>query len=380
MTAKHFTSVLALALLAFPLGAQETPVPPELARARRDVQDLEERLRRLEQVRATLDRQREALALELEVAALRVREAEVERQEAKSAADAAGKAAEASQAELQQAVEMLRFQLALLAVLGRAGLAPLVVHAVGSGKDIPQRVTTALALFQEEKRRRDEAAVLMARREATLAALSARREEVADAAARLHGREEELARTKARVEAKLASLEKERRSGAVQLAGAQEAEERLERLWGAVTQDEAFQGPDIRLLRGGLPWPLEPPRLLRGFGPLRDPQYGTVTVSHGITLAAKPGDQVLAVANGRVSYAQFFKGYGNLVIVHHGGEVYSLYAGLASMFVRSGQRVGMGDQLGNVGRGEDGSGSVYLEIRMGQTAQDPLSWLKPVGR
>jgi septal ring factor EnvC (AmiA/AmiB activator) len=86
------------------------------------------------------------------------------------------------------------------------------------------------------------------------------------------------------------------------------------------------------------------------------------------------------VANGRVSYAQFFKGYGNLVIVHHGGEVYSLYAGLASMFVRSGQRVGMGDQLGNVGRGEDGSGSVYLEIRMGQTAQDPLSWLKPVGR
>jgi murein hydrolase activator len=380
MTATRLAGVLTLALVASPLGAQVTPIPPELAQARRDVQELEERLKKLEQVRASLDREREALSIELEVAALRVREAEVERQEAQRAADAAGKAAEASQAELQQAVERLRFQLALLAVLGRAGLAPLVVHALGSGEDIPRRVTTSLALFQEEKRRRDEAAVLMARREATLAALSARREEVTDAVERLHRREQELARTKERVEAKLASLEKERRSGAVELAGAEEAEQRLERLWGAVTQDEAFQGPDIRLLRGGLPWPLEPPRLLRGFGPLRDPHYGTVTISHGITLAGDPGDQVLAVANGRVSYAQFFKGYGNLVIVHHGGDVYSLYAGLASMLVQSGQRVGMGERLGNVGRGEDGSGSMYLEIRTGQTAQDPLSWLKPIGR
>jgi septal ring factor EnvC (AmiA/AmiB activator) len=309
-----------------------------------------------------------------------VREAEVEKAEADRAAAAAAKASEASQVELQQAMDRLRLQLALLAVLGRAGLAPLVVHAIGSGKDIPQRVTTSLALFQEEKRRRDEAALLMARRQATLAALSAQREEVAAAAAHLGERQRELERTKQRVEAKLASLEQERRAGAVQLAGAQEAEERLERLWGTVTQGEAFRGPDIRLFRGGLRWPLEPPRLLQGFGVQRDPQYGTVTVSHGVTLAANPGEQVAAVATGKVSYAQFFKGYGNLVIVHHGGEVYSLYAGLASMFVRPGQRVGMGDPLGNVGRGEDGSGSVYLEIRVGQSPQDPLSWLKPVGK
>jgi septal ring factor EnvC (AmiA/AmiB activator) len=376
---KKFTILLGL-LLAFPLAAQETQVPPELARARQDVLDLEERLKKLEQVKASLDRERETLDLELQVASLRVREAEVEKEEADRAADAAAKAADASQAELQQAVERLRLQLALLAVVGRAGLAPLVVHAIGSGKDIPQRVTTSLALFREEKRRRDEAALLMARREATLAALSARREEVADAAARVHARRQELERTRQRVEAKLASLEQERRSGAVQLAGAQEAEERLERLWGTVTQDGLLQGPDIRLLRGGLRWPLEPPRVLQGFGPHRDPQYGTVTVSHGITLGAEPGQQVLAIATGKVSYAQFFRGYGNLVIVHHGGDVYTLYAGLASMFVRPGQRVGMGEALGNVGRGDDGSGSVYLEIRTGQSAQDPLSWLKPVGK
>jgi murein hydrolase activator len=99
-----------------------------------------------------------------------------------------------------------------------------------------------------------------------------------------------------------------------------------------------------------------------------------------LTLGADPGGQVGAVTGGKVSYAQFFKGYGNLVIVHHGGEIYSLYAGLASMFVRAGQRVGMGEPLGTVGRDEDGNGSVYLEIRVGQSAQDPLSWLQPVGK
>ena len=377
---KRLAILVAFLAVTVVASAQEAEIPPELARARRDVQELEERLRKLEQVQAGLGREREALDLELQVASLRVREAEVEKAEADRAAAAAAKASEASQVELQQAMDRLRLQLALLAVLGRAGLAPLVVHAIGSGKDIPQRVTTSLALFQEEKRRRDEAALLMARRQATLAALSAQREEVAAAAAHLGERQRELERTKQRVEAKLASLEQERRAGAVQLAGAQEAEERLERLWGTVTQGEAFRGADIRLLRGGLRWPLESPRLLQGFGAQRDPQYGTVTVSHGVTLAANPGEQVAAVATGKVSYAQFFKGYGNLVIVHHGGEVYSLYAGLASMFVRPGQRVGMGDPLGNVGRGEDGSGSVYLEIRVGQSPQDPLSWLKPVGK
>jgi septal ring factor EnvC (AmiA/AmiB activator) len=368
---------LALATLA---AGQETAVPPELAKARQDVRELEDRLRNLEQLQTSLGREREALDLELQVAAVRVREAEVEKQEAEKAADTAAKAAEASQAELQQAVERLRLQLALLAVLGRAGLAPLVVHAIGSGKDIPRRVTTALALFREEKRRRDEAALLMERREATLAALSARREEVADAAARVAGRRQELERTKQRVEARLVTLEHERRTGATELAGAQEAEERLERLWGVVTQGDVFSGPDIRLLRGGLRWPVEPPRIEQRFGAHRDPQYGTVTVSHGLTLGASPGQRVVAVASGKVSYAQFFKGYGNLVIVHHGGDIYSLYAGLASMFVYAGERVGMGDPLGSVGRGEAGTGSVYLEIRVGQTAEDPVTWLRPIER
>jgi len=377
---KHFTKGVTLLLLVAATAVAQEAVPPELAAARKEVRELEERLRGLEHAKADLDKQREGLDLELKVAALRVREAEVEKVEAERAAAAAARAAEASQAELTQAVERLRLQLGLLAVLGRSGLAPLILHAIGSGRDIPQRVTVALALFEEEKRRRDEAAALMERRQQTLAALSVRREEVEAAASRVGERRAALERTKRRVEAQLAALEQERRAGAVELAGAQEAEERLERLLGVVAQGEEAGGPDIRLLRGGLHWPVEPGRVMRVFGAQRDPQYGTVTVSHGVTLGAETGVHVGAVAGGRVSYAQFFKGYGNLVIVHHGGDVYSLYAGLGSMFVRAGQRVGMGEALGTVGRDEDGNASVYLEIRSGQSAQDPLTWLQPVGK
>ena len=362
--------VVALSVSAF---GQLASVPPDLANARRDVKELEERLKKLEAVQAGLGRDRERLALELRVAAGRVHEAEVEQREASQAVEAAAKASEASQAELEGAVQRLRFQLSLLAVLGRAGLAPLVVQAIGSGNDITRRVTVALAVFREEKRRRDDAAALMGRREATLAELSARREEVATTAARLGERQKELEETKARVEIKLAAIEKERRLSASALASAQEAEERLERLWGVVTQEEVSVGSEVRLLRGGLRWPVGEMRVLLRFGPQRDPQYGTV-------LAATPGEQAVAVASGRVSFAQFFKGYGNLVIVQHSGEIYSLYAKLASMLVRPGQRVGIGDPVGIVGRDEDGGGSVYLEIRVGQQAQDPLIWLKPAGK
>lgn len=373
---------IAAALVAAPanVAGQDKDVPADLASARREVKGLEQRLRALEKAQSGLGRERERLEVELQVAAVRVRESEAERQEAERAVEAAASAAEVSQGELDAAMGRLRLQISLLAVLGRAGLAPLVVHALGSGRDIPERVTVALALVGEERRRRDEAAALMARREAALGQLSARREDLAATAARLDGRRRELEATRTQVVARLSALEQERRRGASALADAQEAEQRLERLWGAVTQGEGAEAPDVRLLRGGLRWPVNGSTVLREFGPQRDPQYGTVTISHGAVLGARAGEEVVAVAAGRVSYAEFFKGYGNLVIVHHGGEVYSLYAGLASMLVRAGQRLGMGDPLGIAGRDESGAPSVYLEIRVAQGAQDPLSWLKPAGK
>jgi septal ring factor EnvC (AmiA/AmiB activator) len=371
----------AAALLPLALAARlaaQTPVPAELERVREEARRLERQLVALEAQQADLTQQRARLETEMRLAEARVRESEVELRAVAAAESEAAAAVAASQHQLEEAAGRLRSQLTLLTMLGRSGLAPLVLRASIGGEDLSRRVTVALVLARDQKRQRDEIAALTERRAAALAELSRRREDVAAIAARLEERGRELAATRARVVADLSRLESERRAGASALAGAREAEARLERLWGVVAGDTEGRGEDLRLLRGGLPWPVEGAVASR-FGSHRDPRYGTVTVSHGVAFAAPSGQTVRAIGGGTVAYAQYFKGYGNLVIVQHAGQTFSLYARLAGMLARAGERVAMGDPVGLTGP-DEGEGNLYLEIRVGKEAQDPLAWLKPAAR
>ncbi len=365
---------------ALELEAQDASVPPELAAIRAEIRQLEERLRSLEQQQSSLGKERSALESELKLAGLRVRETEAQRGNAEREVATARVEVSRSQAALRQAMDRLRLQVTLLATLGRAGLTPLLAEAVASGKEAPERVTVCLALVREHSRQRNEAAELMAARTAALSTLSQRQEKLETVAAELGRRRTELESTKRRVEAELSRLEGERRFGAVALADATEAEARLERLWGLVTGSSEARQSNIRLLRGGLPWPVANPVVVSAFGAQRDRQYGTLTLSHGIHFGVPSGATVATVAAGKVAYAQFFKGYGNLVIVDHGSDVYSLYAGLASMLVSAGKRVGIGEPVGLAGPRENGAGNFYLEVRVGQQARDPVEWLKPLGK
>ena len=374
----------ALAALAIAHGAlvlAQAPAPPaELAEVRRRVAALEASLRQVEQQQAAVGRERKRIDTELELAVLKVKEGEAELAVATAAESAAAQAAAAAQGRLRGAGDTLRTQLGLLAVFGRVGLLPVILHAIAAEQDLQRRVTVTLAVVKEHKRRRDEIAGLVEARTAALGELSRRREEALSGRRLLDQRRRDLETTRSRAVAELARLERERRTGALALAEAREAEGRLERLWGNMTATAEPESADVRLLRGGLPWPVKWAQVVRPFGPLRDPRYGTKTVSNGVILSVPPGDEVRAVAKGKVIFAQFFKGYGNLVIVNHENQVYSLYAQLASMFPRAGQRIAMGEPVGLTGKGEGQGGNLYLEIRVGQQPQDPLAWLKPFGK
>lgn len=375
------SGLVAGAILALAAGvATAEPPPAELVRIRQQIAELETRLKVVEAQQTDLAAQRQRLEGELRLAALRLSEWEAELGRAEQAVGAAAGAAEQARLALERAIARLRLQVSLLAVLGRAGLSPLVLHALGSARDVPERMTVTLALVEEERRRRDEVAKLADARVRALSLLSQRREELETLRSEGASHRGVLEATRARVMAELQRLEQQRRAGAVALADAQEAETRLERLWGVVTERDTAASGTTRLLRGGMPWPVSGARVVSRFGARRDQQYGTVTVSHGVVMEAPRGEQARAVAAGKVLYAQFFKGYGNLVIVQHGGEVYSLYARLSSMLVRAGERVAMSDPVGVLGPAEEGEGNFYLEIRVGKQAQDPLAWLKPVGK
>jgi septal ring factor EnvC (AmiA/AmiB activator) len=362
-----------------PADAAAGQAGADLERLREQIAELEERVKALEARKAEALAQRERLETELALATLRVREAEARRRELEAEEAAAARTAEASRAALATAGERLRSQLALLAVLGRAGLWPLAVRAALEGTDATRRITVMVLLVREHERQRAEVARLAEQRAAALAELSRRRAELEAAHERLREQRLELATTQERVAAELVRLEEDRRAGAVALADAIAAEARLERLWGTVTAEPIGGRANVEILRGGLPWPVRDAAVVHSFGPRRDPRYGTVTVSNGLQLAVPAGQSVTAIAPGTVAYAQFFKGYGNLVIVQHGERLYSLYARLSSMLTSAGRRVAMGDPLGVVGPAGDQDGNFYLEVRLGQEPQDPRLWLQPVG-
>ena len=116
-------------------------------------------------------------------------------------------------------------------------------------------------------------------------------------------------------------------------------------------------------------------RVAQGFGRHYLPKYSTYTVCNGHRYSAPGGAPVRAVFPGVVAFAQHFKGYGNMVVVDHGNDVYSLAAGLATIHVRLNQRVTMGLQLGLAAPPKE-DGNVYFEIRVGEDPQDPRRWIQ----
>jgi septal ring factor EnvC (AmiA/AmiB activator) len=141
--------------------------------------------------------------------------------------------------------------------------------------------------------------------------------------------------------------------------------------------DEAGDEPEGEFagLRGGLCYPAPGPVTV-GFGRQVHPEFNTVTMHNGIEIGAAKGTTVKSVAPGVVRFAEWFRGYGNLVIVDHGEGYYTIYAHLSRIGVSVGQQVNKGGPVGNVGdTGSLHGASLYFEIRRHQKPLNPISWL-----
>jgi len=176
----------------------------------------------------------------------------------------------------------------------------------------------------------------------------------------------------------LVQVRRDRQSLAAALA---ELRERAGRLTGLVKKLESEKPREysektgfFAARKGRLPWPVE--GIVRiGFGAGRHPELGTMYDSHGIEIAAVGENPIRAVGPGRVLFANWFKGYGNLLIIDHGDSYYSLYAQASRLSKKVGDLLAAGDILGYSGL--EGSKGVYFEIRRGGSPLDPLAWLLP---
>jgi len=128
-------------------------------------------------------------------------------------------------------------------------------------------------------------------------------------------------------------------------------------------------------IKGKLNWPVKG-KLVTRFGKLKYPGTNTFTFYKGIDIEAVEGTPIYAVWKGTVKYADWFKGYGNLIILDHGGNFYTLYAHADEIYVKPGDEVETRQMLGKVGSTDSIKGAyLYFEIRAGGKSVDPLPWL-----
>ena len=130
----------------------------------------------------------------------------------------------------------------------------------------------------------------------------------------------------------------------------------------------------VRPFRGDLEWPVIG-RILTPFG-VPGARASSTPAQVGIQFAAAEGSPVRAVHDGTVAYSGPFTGYGNLLIVDHGAQTFSLYGQLAAAQVERGATVEGGQVIGTAGRVLSGFPGIYFEMRVDGKAVDPLEWLK----
>lgn len=95
----------------------------------------------------------------------------------------------------------------------------------------------------------------------------------------------------------------------------------------------------------------------------------------GIDIAGKLGQPVLAAGSGTVLYAGRMRGYGNLVIVKHTGNLLSAYAHGKTILVKEGQTVSRGQKIAEMGNSDTDSVKLHFEIRQQGRPADPMKFL-----
>ena len=126
---------------------------------------------------------------------------------------------------------------------------------------------------------------------------------------------------------------------------------------------------------GKLMWPTAG-RLISGFGMRRHPIFGGTRMHTGVDLAASSGTPIFAADGGEVIQASYSGGYGNSILIYHGGGFATFYAHMSGFAVGQGQMVKRGQVIGYVGATGWATGPhLHFEVRINGGAQNPLGYL-----
>jgi murein hydrolase activator len=116
--------------------------------------------------------------------------------------------------------------------------------------------------------------------------------------------------------------------------------------------------------------------LISKYGRQKNTDFNTYTFNSGIDISAPLGEVVHASGSGEVIYTGLIKGYGQIIIIDHGGRVTTLYAHLSKILIAIGDKVKKDQIIGQVGdSGGVPSPRLHFEVRVEGKPTDPMDWL-----
>ncbi|MEZ5287897.1 MAG: peptidoglycan DD-metalloendopeptidase family protein [Vicinamibacterales bacterium] len=312
------------------------------------------------------------LELDREVAQARVTEADAELSAVTLERDAVAARVEHLEAERVANTPGVAERLVSIYRRGKGGYLRLLLSS-DDPKAFGRMTRGVAAIARLDRARLDAHRRTLAAEKSALADLEARHDEVASSQEAAASARAALEKSVAAHNAAIDALDQRRDMAARYVAELQDAQADLQRTVGTipVTRPDLPFGP----FRGTLAWPVQGPVLTR-FGPSRNGRFGTAIVRNGIEIEAAEGTAVSAVHGGIVAYVAPFSGFGQLVILDHGGGAFTMYGHLASADVAQGARLSAGDTLGTVGLAPTGESAVYFEVRVDGRPVDPLQWLR----
>jgi len=117
-------------------------------------------------------------------------------------------------------------------------------------------------------------------------------------------------------------------------------------------------------------------RIVSLFGPYRNPKFNVENFRSGIGIQTEMGEPVKAVFGGRILYSSWFKGYGNMIIIDHGDNFYTVYAHLDETFKLKDETVEPGEVIATAGdTGSLVGPNLHFEVRHHGKPLDPIIWL-----
>ena len=183
---------------------------------------------------------------------------------------------------------------------------------------------------------------------------------------------------KEREQKRLQALRRRKTEEADHLIMLQQAAEEMEAILARLETEHRSRSGDqpaspslFATMKGHLPPPVRG-KIVEAFGSRVHPVTWLKSFSPGITVKAAPGREVSAVASGTVAYIGDLRGYGKFIILDHGDQYYSTYAGLANVTVTVGRYLHAADKLATVAD----EGRLKFELRLGREPLDPVKWIR----